>query len=226
LALYFLNIRRITYEADDPVWMNLLSFLNVTVVGLILSTFTTRFIFPMISLEGSRFWILGLLPIDRDTILWGKFLLAAIGAAVPSMLLIFISDWTLQIDPIVMLLHQLTCILLSSGLSGLAVGLGATMPNLTEQSPSKIAAGFGGTLNLVLSAVYIVLIVALTGVPYHFMMMMRPVRDGLPAHVQENFANLVWSVWIGLALAIVLGILTTVIPLRRGLRAFRQLEFY
>ena len=40
----------------------MVSFLNLSVVGLLLSTFTTRFIFPMISLEGRRFWILGLLP--------------------------------------------------------------------------------------------------------------------------------------------------------------------
>ena len=47
-------------------WVNMVSFLNVSVVGLLFSTFTTRFIFPMISLEGRRFWILGLLPIDRE----------------------------------------------------------------------------------------------------------------------------------------------------------------
>ena len=56
-------------------WVNMISFLNLAVVGLILSTFTTRFIFPMISLEGRRFWILGMLPVRRDTILWGKFFL-------------------------------------------------------------------------------------------------------------------------------------------------------
>ncbi len=226
LALYFLNIRRVSYDPEQLLWLNLISFLNVTVVGLILSTFTTRFIFPMISLEGSRFWILGLLPIDRDTILWGKFLLAAIGSAIPSAILILVSDTMLRIGPTVILLHQLTCLLLSAGLSGLAVGLGASMPNLSEQSPSKIAAGFGGTLNLVLSAVYIVAIVSLTGVPYHFLLMVQPVRDGLPIGAQENFPRLMGAVWIGIGLAVVLGVLTTVIPLRRGLRAFRQMEFY
>jgi ABC-2 type transport system permease protein len=225
LALYFVNIRRVTSPTEEIVFLNLISFLNVTVVGLILSTFTTRFIFPMISLEGSRFWILGLLPIHRDTILWGKFLLAAIGSAIPSTVLILVSDVALQTSPSVILLHQLTCLLLCSGLSGLAVGLGAMMPNLTEQSPSKIAAGAGGTLNLVLSAAYIIAIVALTGVPYHFFLMVQPVRDGLPVGVQENFSRIAWTIWTGIGLAIVLGVVTTVVPLRRGLRAFRRMEF-
>ena len=60
------------------------------------------------------------------------------------------------------------CILLCLGLSSIAVGLGAMMPNFRETSPSKISAGFGGTLNLVLSALYIIVIVVLTALPCHF----------------------------------------------------------
>ncbi len=58
----------------------MISFLNLAVVGLLLSTFTTRFVFPMISLEGRRFWILGLLPVRRETIIWGKYLFATLGS--------------------------------------------------------------------------------------------------------------------------------------------------
>jgi ABC-2 type transport system permease protein len=87
LALYFFNIRRFTYDVQYVGWVNVVSFLNVSVVGLLLSTFTTRFIFPMISLEGRRFWILGLLPVRRDEILWGKFLFAVGASIVPCSLL-------------------------------------------------------------------------------------------------------------------------------------------
>jgi ABC-2 type transport system permease protein len=222
LGLYFLNIRRVTYDVDHTLWVNMISFLNLAVVGLILSTFTTRFIFPMISLEGSRFWILGLLPIKRDTILWGKFLFAAVGAAVPSTILILISDLMLRVAPLVVVVHQITCLLLCAGLSGLAVGMGAMMPNLREQSPSKIAAGFGGTLNLVLSALYIVVVVALTAVPCHFYLAAQPAGVPLP---EEINARLIHGIWISTALAIGVGILTTFVPLYRGLRAFRRLQF-
>ncbi len=60
----------------------------------------------------------------------------------------------------ILLVHQVICVSLSIGLSGLAVGLGAMIPNFREPSPAKIAAGFGGTLNLVLSTVLIVLLIA------------------------------------------------------------------
>ena len=59
---------------------------------------------------------------------------------------------------------------LCSGLAGIAVGLGAMMPDLRESSPSKIAAGFGGTLNLVISALFIMLVVLMTAIPWHLRM--------------------------------------------------------
>src|SRR3989304_2673694 len=146
----------------------MVSFLNLAVVGLILSTFTTRFIYPMISLEGHCFWILGLLPIKRDTILWSKFYFASLGSWIPCALLILLSDMMLHVPPMVIGVHQLTCVLLCLGLASIAVGFGAMLPDFRETSPSKIAAGFGGTLNLVLSALYIMTIVVLTALPCHF----------------------------------------------------------
>ena len=53
------------------------------------------------------------------------------------------------------------------GLSGISVGLGARLPNLRETDPSKIAVGFGGTLNLLVSLVFIFAIVTALAVPCH-----------------------------------------------------------
>ncbi len=217
LALYFTNIRRFSYDVNYTAWVNMISFLNLAVVGLILSTFTTRFIFPMLSLEGRRFWILSMLPVHRDEVLWGKFLFAAVGATVPCCALILLSDLMLQIAPLVLVIHQLICLLLCVGLAGIAVGLGAKMPDLREESPSKIAAGFGGTLTLVVSAFYIVVVVLLTAVPSHFYLATAGVNGDL-AHERLWLAA-------GTLAACVLGLAATLIPMTIGLRAFRSLEF-
>ena len=97
LILYFSNVRRFSHDIQYVGWVNMVSFMNVSVVGLLLSTFNTRFIFPMVSLEGSRFWVLGLLPVRRETILWSKFLFAAIGSMIPSSVLILLSDLMLDV---------------------------------------------------------------------------------------------------------------------------------
>jgi len=226
LALYFLNIRRLSYRMDYVVWVNTISFLNLSVVGLLLSTFTTRFIFPMISLEGRRFWILGLLPIRRDSILWGKFVFAAAGSIVPCSLLILLSDTMLGVSPWIVLSHQLTCLVLCLGLSGIAVGLGARLPNLQEESPSRIAAGFGGTLNLVVSTLYILAVVLMTAVPYHFYFHTTQTRGSTPPSVSDQLSA--WlDFWLiaGTIGSVTLGMLATVVPLRIGFKAFRRLEF-
>jgi ABC-2 type transport system permease protein len=55
--------------------------------------------------------------------------------------------------------------LMSATLSGLAVGLGALFPNFKEDNPSKIVSGFGGTLCLVASFLYITTFVAAVALP-------------------------------------------------------------
>lgn len=226
LLLYFVNIRRLSYDVYYVGWVNMVSFLNLAVVGLLMSTFTTRFIYPMISLEGRRFWVLGLMPISRDTVLWSKFFFAVGGATLPCCGLVLLSDVMLRVAPMVILSHQLTCVVLCVGLAGTAVGLGARLPNLREESPSRIAAGFGGTLNLVLSALYIVAVVLLTAVPMHFYQATRSTStmDALRGSIPLD-TWLFWWLGAGTVASIVLGILATALPLAIGIRAFRRLEF-
>jgi len=232
LLLYFFNIDRFSYEHTDlsyRIWVNTVSFLNLAVVGLILSTFTTRFIYPMLSLEGSRFWILGLMPISRDTIVWSKFFFAAVGSSIACGLLVFISDLMLKIGWWVITVHQVTTLLMCLGLSGMAVGLGAMMPNLKEQSPSKIAAGFGGTLNLVLSATYVLLIVVCTALPCHFQVLTLHDREFVEASsfLTRWMNDLSLSTWaaLGTSGAALLSASACFFPMRTGLRTFRQMEF-
>jgi len=226
LILYFLYIPSFTYSTTAIAWVNMVSFLNLAVVGLLLSTFTTRFVFPMISLEGRRFWILGQLGVRRETLLWGKFLFAACGAIIPCSGLVLMSDLMLRMSILIVASHQLTCLVFCLGLAGIAVGLGAWLPSLREESPSRIAAGFGGTLTLVSSTLFILFVVLLTALPTHFFL---AAQAASLANDFEGRANLQsWFLWwwiAGTAASVILGAIATFLPLRVGFRAFRQLEF-
>jgi ABC-2 type transport system permease protein len=132
------------------------------------------------------------------------------GSLTTCVLLVLVSDIMLRVAPLLVAIHLLTCVILCVGLSAIAVGLGALLPNLREESPSKIAAGFGGTLNLVVSTMYIIAIVAITAVPCHFYV----------ANL-TGLSTVLWSV----AASLLLGCIVTVVPLRLGFRAFERLEF-
>ncbi len=222
LAIYFANLRSFHYDSSYAL---LIGSLNLGVVGLILSTFTTRFVYPMISLEGRRFWILGLLPVHRDQIVWSKFIFSVAGSLPPCCLLILLSDQMLGLPSRAILLHEVASATLCIGLSGIAVGLGARIPDLREASPSKIAAGFGGTLSLVLSSLFIMPVVVVAGLPFHAEAAGRSIGGAFPGlgAVLGLFAS-----GSGMAVAVgslvFLAILAGGLPLLLGIQAFRRLE--
>jgi ABC-2 type transport system permease protein len=223
LAFYFINIRRLGYNVQNAYWRNLLSFLNLAVTALILSTFTSRFIFPLLSLEGRNFWVLGLLPLRRAGILWGKFVFATGISLVSTEGLVVLSDWMLRIGPGMIAVHMAMVAVLCLGLSGISVGLGARLPNLKEDDPSKIAAGFGGTLNLLVSLIFIVLIVSALALPCHIFFAGQETNSlGLMVAQRSRF-----EFWLGISMlaSLLMGVVATLLPLHIGIKAFERMEF-
>lgn len=222
LGLYFFNLRSFNYNL---VYASMISFMNLAVAGLILSTFTTRFVYPMISLEGRRFWILGLLPVHRDQIVWSKFLFSFIGGLLPCCGLLCLSDSMLGISLGLVGVHEICGVVLCMGLSGIAVGLGAWMPDLREPSPAKIAAGFGGTLCLVLSSLFIVAVVSVAAVPTYLTMFSEVFGGKGPSPTGIfGWASGPLGTATSLLIVGVMGAIATFVPLQLGLRAFRRLE--
>jgi len=222
LTFYFLNIRRLSYDLQSPYWRNLISFLNLAVTALLLSTFTSRFIFPLLSLEGRNFWILGLLPLRRDQILWGKFAFSAGISLVATESLVLMSDLMLRITPLIVVLHLGMVAILCLGLSGISVGLGARLPNLRESDPSKIAAGFGGTLNLLVSLLFIFSIITALALPCHLYFAGQEHEEAARWALSQSGFRFWLTVAIGVSL--VVGALGTIVPLRIGIKAFQEME--
>lgn len=222
LAFYFLNIRRLSYDLQSQYWRNLISFLNLSVTALLLSTFTSRFIFPLLSLEGRNFWVLGLLPLRRDQILWGKFAFSTGISLVATEVLVLMSDLMLRMSPLMIALHVGMVAVLCMGLSGISVGLGARFPNLRENNPSKIAAGFGGTLNLLVSLVFIFAIVTSLALPCHLYFAGQEQVEA----TRWALTNSGFRIWLGVAImvSLVVGVLGTIVPLRIGMTAFQRME--
>jgi ABC-2 type transport system permease protein len=222
LALYYLNIRRLGYNVTNGHWRSVVSLLNLSVTSLILSTFTTRFIFPLLSLEGRRFWVLGLSPLERHDILIGKFVFAAGGSLLPTVALVCLSDVMLEIPHSITLLHVVTVLLLCLGLAGISVGLGARLPILREDNPSKIAAGFGGTLNLLVSMVFILAMILLLALPGHIYLAMSQTQ-----YATQTINLHALRPWLiaGMGASVVVAAAAAVVPMHLGIRHLRRMEF-
>lgn len=241
LLLYFVNIPRLPHSRYEDHERGLIGLLNLAVISLMLATYTSRFVFPMMSLEGNKFWILGLLPLERDHLLISKFAYAATVTFGTSSLLTILSefmlsvpsstwaggDWGLLMRDLaervlwpVSLLRLGTVLVLSLGLSGISVGLGAYLVNLKETNPSKIATGFGGTINLLVSLAFVVVVILLA--LFQTMLYFAAYQK---SHDPEFFARMIrWLVYSTVAIVTV-GAAAVFFPLRLGIRAFRKMEF-
>ncbi len=217
IALYMMNIRKMFLFDISWTYRNGISLLNLTAISLLVSIYTGRFIFPMLSLEGRKMWLLGLLPLKRDELLWGKFAFSTTGALVFAEFLVVLSDIMLEMPVQAVALHALTVVAIAAGLSGLSVGMGALLPNFRETDPSKIAVGFGGTLNLVLSLGYLLVVIMLMALPWHVAMYHAGAPD---AALPQPSAVLAAAI-----LGIGFGATAVTVPLRLGIRALRAMEF-
>ena len=92
LMFYSVNTRRFYQRDISRVYQNGVSLLNLTATAFLMCAYTGRFVYPMLSLEGRKFWILGLLPLRRERLLWGEFAFSATGALVIAELLVILSD--------------------------------------------------------------------------------------------------------------------------------------
>ena len=224
MILYFANMRQFFQGEFGRSFKNGISQMNLAATALLMCAYTGRFIYPMLSLEGRKFCVLGLLPLKRDRLLWGKFAFSATWSLLIAEFLVVFSDLMLGMPPSIVALHALTVLVLALGLSGLSVGLGAWMPNFRESDPSKIAVGFGGTVNLVMGLLYLLLILVLMSLPVHLHYAGFDLQSTNPA--EHELARITaWWVRIGLALGLVLGAAAVVLPLRLGARSLRRMEF-
>jgi len=155
IGIYIVNLRNFTHELTSPFWVNLVACLNLFACSLNLATLTTRFVFPQFSLEGHRIWIIGMSPMGLARVVKVKYWLAGFASLLATLSLITLSCWLLKMTWDRIAFFGAVITVMTFALNGLAVGLGVLYPNLKETNPGKIVSGFGGTLCLVLSSVYI-----------------------------------------------------------------------
>ncbi len=212
LAIYIVNIKNMPRNVYQTFWKNLITFFNLGATSLILATLSTRFIYPSFSLEGRTFWVLGLAPIRCADIFRIKFWSHFIAAVIVTLPLMLLSNHILEVSRTMTVITGGAIVLMAGVLVSLANGLGAIFPQFTEDNPSRIASGFGGTLNLILSLIYIVVVVCTLAIAYHL----------------QSGNIKIWSLPIPLFAIIfilIISILGSWLPFRLGIRAMNRMEF-
>ncbi|MDB4657857.1 hypothetical protein OAE56_03795 [Verrucomicrobiales bacterium] len=215
LAIYASGLRTMNDNLDSARDLYLVAYLNLTVCALALSALTTRFVFPQFSLEGRRLWILAMSPLKLQRLVLQKFVMSALftGAAVTFILML--SGNNLNLGGSDTLFFTCAVIQLATGLNAIAVGFGVLFPNLEESNTAKIVSGFGGTLCLVTSFVYVVAFLALISWARLEVFRSNELPTGWFTDIHSK---------LGVGISLILTLIATAFPLFFSMKRLKRLE--
>ncbi len=213
VIVYIFNIMNL--PLDNLVLKNVISVLNIGLVGFVLSALIARFVFSATSLEGRKMWAIYTAPVDMRSFLISKFWMYWPPLVVIAEFLVVASNYLLKVDAYVMTVSIIGVFLITTGLVGMGLGMGAIYPRFDYENISEIPTGTGGILFMISSLLYVGLVLMLGARPMY-------------VHFKEKFMfQLVGGIEVPFfyGAIVVLTILVTVLPLVRGIRALRTMDF-
>lgn len=196
---------------------NLISFLNLGMVGFVTSAVAVRFVFPAVSLEGESFWIVRSSPLPLKDFLWAKFWSSALPLLVLAEVLIVLSNILLKVSGLMMIIGVATVFLMTIGIAALGVGMGAAFPRFRYENVAQIPTGFGGIAYMIVTLLFIGAVITLEAWPVYRIFLAQSLGAGLgPAK---------WA-WMALAflLVIALIVLAVILPIKIGLKRLLDRE--
>jgi ABC-2 type transport system permease protein len=196
---------------------NVIAFLNLALAGFVIASVAVRFILPSISLEGRSFWIAKSAPMALSRLWWSKFWVGLVPLLVLGEVLVVATNHYLKVMPFMMWLSTLTLFCMTFGVVALGLAVGAAFPKFDADNPSKVAAGIGGLVYMIVCMSFIGAVVVLEAWPVYVLFSSRLYSRSLSLFTQ---ASVVTS--FGAALA-----LTTAVFLwsvRYGIQRVKTLE--
>ena len=210
--VYIFNIMNL--PLNNIVLKNVISVLNIGLIGFVLSALVSRFVFSATSLEGKSMWAIYTAPVEMKKFLWSKFWMFCPPLVFIAEFLLIVSNYILQVDAYVMNVSFIGVFLITVGLVGMGIGLGAVYPSFDHDNISEIPAGTGGILFMTMSLGFIGLILMLVGRPMY-------------VHFNEKFLLKSLGgidVPICYALIFILSLTAACLPIQRGINALNKMD--
>ncbi len=208
VIVYLINIKNLAIQMEQVRWV--VSFINLGLAGFVLAALSVRFLFPSVSSEGRCFWLIRTLPISFRTLLWCKYIIYFPPFLLFTQMLVYLSNYILEVPQFFIELSMANIFAVAFALTGLAIGIGALMPNFRTDHPSKIAVGPGGVLYMLISFAYLAIML---------MIQIRPVWY----YVIERSDEIQNSLYV--VAAVVLTLLVALVPMELGARQLAKREY-
>ena len=210
VIIYIFNIRSL--PMDTIFIKNLISFLNIGLSGVVIAAVGVRFVFTTTSVEGAAFWLLKSGPVDFKQYLWGKFFFYLIPLLFLSETLIVVSNTFLDVDNYLMMYSVIGIFLITIGLTGLGVGLGAIYPVFKYENIAELATSTGAIYYMLISLAYIGAVVMLGARPIWVHFSLKFLAKGVGGA----------EIYLFYSIAVALTIAVTWIPIHLGIKSLAK----
>jgi len=181
LYVYSLSIQDLLTQAISidkaKNWKMFLLSLNVSVEAFVITAMGARFVFPSVSREGKTFWLLRTAPIKLDKVLNVKFSMWFVVIALVSGTVFGTAIYLVTGKLSLALIKLLSNVVLSIGIVGMAVGLGAYFSNFRYEHLGQITTSFGSLVYMVSAIALIILNIMLSSFAYYFSIA-KQIADG------------------------------------------------
>lgn len=170
VAVYLYNFRVLPLDSTGGTGYflrNMMAFLNVALVGLVVTALAARFVLPSVSLEGNSLWLLRVSPLTVRELLWAKFWGGLIPLLILAEALVLLTNELLDTTQLLSVLSLVAVLFLSVAIVGMAVGLGAIHPRFDAPDSAQVTSGYAGFLFMVLSALLVLVSVIVLAWPVY-----------------------------------------------------------
>lgn len=163
VIVYLFSIYKL--PLDSMYLQNFVSYVNVGLIGFMLSAVGLRLVFPLVSLEGINLWLIRVSPLGIRRFLTEKLVFGMIPMMLAGLLLVTASNLILKTDALIFAAMLVTILLMSLGLSGMAMGFGALFPRFNMTNVAQIESSAGGLFYILAALFYIGLNLSLLALP-------------------------------------------------------------
>jgi ABC-2 type transport system permease protein len=94
-------------------------------------------------------------------------------------------------------------------------------PNFRDDNPARIVSGIGGTLNFILSMLYVTVVVLLEGIVFFYYTQAEG-AGWLAAFLKMDFQP---AILLAFSIVVVISLFTATVPMYLGIRNVNRLEF-
>jgi ABC-2 type transport system permease protein len=220
MVVYIYSFKLLPIErAQMPSFylQNLISFLNLGMVGFVVSAVAVRFVFPAVSLEGTSFWIIRSAPLSLRDLLWAKFWSSLLPLLVLAEILIVLSNHLLKVTTFMMGLGIVTVFMMTLGITALGIGLGAVFPRFKHDNVAQIPTGFGGIVYMLVTMMYIGFVITFEAWPVYRIFMAQTMGGIISI---SGWA----SIFASFTIVIAVNILAVILPMRMGFKRLSEHE--